>query len=93
MEAFAGTSEKMDAEVTVFDEIDGMQSEKIQIEITSPVKSLFGPAQKTAVLNALIELGVQQCRVKIADNQAVDAVLAARVKAAVLRLRQAGGAV
>ena len=81
----------MDAEVTVFEEIEGMQSEKIQIEITSPVKSLFGPAQKTAVLKALHELGVQRCRVKIVDNQAVDAVLAARLKAAVLRLRQAGG--
>jgi citrate lyase acyl carrier protein len=94
MEASAGTGEKMDAWVTVYDTlINGDPMDSIEIEISSPVESLFGTAQRAAVLKILDMLGVHRCRVKIEDAQALDAVLAARVKAAVLRLRRAGGAV
>lgn len=94
MEASAGTAEKMDAWVTVWDSlINGDPMESMEIEISSPVESLFGTAQHAAVLKMLDMLGVHQCRVKIEDAQAIDAVLAARVKAAVLRLRRAGGTV
>ena len=92
MEASAGTAEKMDALVTVYDSYNGIPSETIELEIYSPVKSLFGSAQQAAVLKALEELGVQRCRVEVQDSQAVDSVLSARVKSAVIRLRKAGGA-
>ncbi|NQT58498.1 MAG: hypothetical protein HQ557_05905 [Bacteroidetes bacterium] len=94
MEASAGTTEKMDALVTVCDtEINGDPMDSIEIEISSPVESLFGSAQHAAVLNMLDMLGVHRCRVQVEDSQAIDAVLASRVKAAVIRLRKAGGTI
>ncbi|MBL7006061.1 MAG: citrate lyase ACP [Spirochaetia bacterium] len=94
MEASAGTGEKMDAWVTVYDtSINGDPLNSIEIEISSPVESLFGSAQQVTVLKMLDMLEVHRCLVKIEDAHAIDTVLAARVKAAVLRLRRAGGAV
>ncbi len=84
----------MDAWVTVSDSLRNEACpESIELEIVSSVKSLFGSAQQAAVLKVLDELGVHRCRVEVQDSQAVDAVLAARVKAAVLRLRKSGGTV
>ena len=91
MKASAGTEDKMDAVVTVYDEISGNYQDTLEIAITSPVGSLFGKDQHASVREALKDLGVQRCKVEVVDKQAVDAVIRARVMAAVIRLRNAGG--
>lgn len=106
MQASAGKRDKHDAQVLVdddpaaFREDDGSAAapgfgyyrwKNVVIMISSPVASLFGAAQKTAVQQVLNELGFHRGRVEVYDNQAVDAVLRARTRAAVLKLYKLRG--
>ena len=65
----------------------------LRIEIDSPVQGLFGSAIRLAAEVELERLGVTTGTVRINDNQALDFVIRARIKAAVSALRTAGGIV
>jgi citrate lyase subunit gamma (acyl carrier protein) len=86
MTASAGTREKLDALVTVSDD-----APVLEISIRSPVADLFGSSQRRTITRTLRELVVSRGTVTVEDSQALDCVLKARIKAAVARLRRAGG--
>lgn len=79
--AWAGKKEKGDAFVTV----RSNPGNGIDMEISSPVRGLFSRAQDEAVVKALEDLKAGDLVLNVEDFQALDFVLAARVKAAVLR--------
>ena len=86
MEIKAGTDAKQDAVVTVSDiPVD------LQVEIRSPLKDLFGKSLEKAAREELNRLDVRNGTVLIEDNQALDFVIRARIKAAVSMLREVGG--
>jgi len=95
VQASAGKRDKLDAQVLVDDDPAASREaagwKNVEIMISSPVASLFGTAQKTAVQKVLDELGFRYGRVEVCDNQAVDAVLRARTRAAVLKLYKLRG--
>jgi citrate lyase acyl carrier protein len=106
VQASAGKRDKLDAQVLVDDDPAASREaagsaaapglgyyrwKNVEIMISSPVASLFGAAQKTAVQKVLDELGFHKGRVEVCDNQAVDAVLRARTRAAVLKLYKLRG--
>lgn len=80
----AGRKEKGDAFVTASNNGNG----KTIVSITSPVRALFSEAQDAAVSRALDELDAGDLVLTVEDCQALDFVITARVKAAVLRLRR-----
>ncbi|KOE64883.1 citrate lyase acyl carrier protein [Aggregatibacter actinomycetemcomitans] len=77
--AFAGTLESSDAQVRIqpFDSLD--------IEINSSVAKQFGEQIDATVRAVLNKLNITAAQVIIEDKGALDCVLQARVKAAVLR--------
>lgn len=77
--AVAGTLESSDAQVRIqpFDTLD--------IEINSSVAKQFGEQIDATVRTVLNKLNVTAAQVIIEDKGALDCVLQARVKAAVLR--------
>ena len=77
--AAAGTLESSDAYVAV------SPSEKLTVEITSPVYAQYGEAIEKVVNDTLKELDVTEGSVKINDKGAIDCVIAARVETAVKR--------
>ena len=77
--AAAGTLESSDAYVTV------SPSEKLTVEITSPVYAQYGEAIEKVVNDTLRELDVTEGTVKVSDKGAIDCVIAARVETAVKR--------
>lgn len=77
--AAAGTLESSDAYVAV------SPSEKLTVEITSPVYAQYGKAIEKVVNDTLKELDVTEGSVKINDKGAIDCVIAARVETAVKR--------
>ena len=86
MEVSAGTAAKQDASVRVFDE-----SAPLRLEINSVVSGLFGKALRSAAEAELSRMNVTRGRVLIDDHQALDFVIRARIQAAVLAMREAGG--
>jgi len=78
--ATAGTMESSDAMVTVENSGNG-----IELEISSPVIHQFGHQIRSTVLDALERLGVENARVSVVDNGALDCTLKARVECAVYR--------
>ncbi len=79
----AGRAEKDDALVTV----SYLEVKEPVFSIESPVRKLFAEAQDKVVHKTLASLNVVNIRVDIKDNQALDYVLAARIRAAVDRYR------
>jgi citrate lyase subunit gamma (acyl carrier protein) len=86
MKKSAGQPEKQDVVVQISDD-----QTPLKIEISSPVKDLFGKAILQTVEEELISLDVIKGTIIIQDYQALDFVLRARVKAAVYNLRNSGG--
>ena len=77
----AGKREKDDALVT----ISTTEGDNPSIVINSPVRRLFTAAQDRIVIETLRDLDSKNLNVEIEDFQALDFVLAARIKAAVNR--------
>ncbi len=86
MEKKVGTDAKQDAVVTVSD-----TAADLQVEIRSPLEDLFGKSLEKAAREELSRLNVRNGTVLIEDNQALDFVIRARIKAAVSILREMGG--
>lgn len=77
--AIAGTLESSDVLVRIF------PAPNLEIEINSTVAKQFGQDIENTVKNVLNQLGVTACQLIIEDNGALDCVLQARLKAALLR--------
>lgn len=77
--AAAGTLESSDAYVAV------APSERLTVEITSPVYAQYGEAIEKVVKDTLKELNVTEGTVTVSDKGAIDCVIAARVETAVKR--------
>ena len=76
----AGTMESSDIMVTLEPSGKG-----IEIELQSVVEKQFGSEIRKAITETLLELGVQNVKVKAVDKGALDCTIRARVKAAVCR--------
>lgn len=81
MKASAGKREKDDCLVTV-SQADGTMPALV---INSSVRSLFAASQNHIAIVTLEEMDAGKLKVEIDDYQALDFVLAARIRAAVLR--------
>ncbi|OOF66490.1 citrate lyase acyl carrier protein [Rodentibacter caecimuris] len=77
--AVAGTLESSDALIRI------EPANSLYIEINSSVGKQFGEAIEATVKNTLQKLGVVAAQVVVEDKGALDCVLQARIKAAVLR--------
>lgn len=82
----AGKPEKDDARVTVSD----YTGTGPKYSINSPVRNLFASAQDRIVSETLDEMNAADLLIEIEDNQALDYVIVARIKAAVYRFRNQG---
>ncbi|OOF50570.1 citrate lyase acyl carrier protein [Rodentibacter genomosp. 1] len=77
--AVAGTLESSDALIRI------EPANSLSVEINSSVGKQFGEAIEQTVLATLAKLGVTEALVVVEDKGALDCVLQARVKAAVMR--------
>lgn len=77
--AVAGTLESSDALIRI------EPANSLTIEINSSVGKQFGEAIEQTVLATLAKLNVAEALVTVEDKGALDCVLQARVKAAVMR--------
>ncbi|MCQ9120386.1 citrate lyase acyl carrier protein [Rodentibacter pneumotropicus] len=77
--AVAGTLESSDALIRI------EPANSLSVEINSSVGKQFGEAIERTVLATLAKLGVSEALVVVEDKGALDCVLQARVKAAVMR--------
>ncbi len=77
--ACAGTLESSDAFVEV------SVCEGLEIELISSVEEIYGDDIIALVKNILKKMDLQNIRIKIQDKGALDFVLEARVKTAILR--------
>lgn len=82
----AGKTEKDDALVTVSAYIGTGPNYRFN----SPVRSLFASAQDRIAAEVLDCMNADDLYVEIEDNQALDYVLAARIKTAINRFRSQG---
>lgn len=78
--AVAGTLESSDAQVMVEPFENGME-----LSIESSVMNQYGRQIKTAVLETLERLGVENGKISIVDKGALECTLKARVECAVFR--------
>ncbi|MGC6342629.1 citrate lyase acyl carrier protein [Bisgaard Taxon 45] len=78
--ALAGTLESSDALIRVEPSNVGLD-----IEINSSVGKQFGEAIQATVENVLATLGITQVQIIVEDKGALDCVLRARLKTALLR--------
>ncbi|MDP9500642.1 citrate lyase acyl carrier protein [Bisgaard Taxon 45] len=78
--ALAGTLESSDALIRVEPSNVGLD-----IEINSSVGKQFGEAIQATVENVLATLGITQAQIIVEDKGALDCVLRARLKTALLR--------
>lgn len=78
--ALAGTLESSDALIRIEPSDDGLD-----IEINSTVGKQFGDDIRATVEQVLAKLGVNQATVIVEDKGALDCVLQARLKAALMR--------
>lgn len=85
MEISAGLPVKQDAVVKIID-----TTFPLHISINSSVQGLYGSAIEKAVYGELDRLGVKTGTVTIEDNQALDFVIRARIRASVTILRHKG---
>ncbi len=79
-ECYAGTSNKEDAYVTVSPSEHGNI-----IEVDSPCKLLFGKAIEEAAKELLREKNIENCHIRICDNNALDYTVRARIECALLK--------
>ncbi len=86
MEITTGSTVKQDVFVRIVDD-----STPLAMKITSPLQGLFGRSLESAAREELQALGVTKGTVFIEDCQALDFVLQARIRAAVISLRERGG--
>ncbi|OOF57940.1 citrate lyase acyl carrier protein [Rodentibacter genomosp. 2] len=77
--AVAGTLESSDALIRI------EPANSLTIEINSSVGKQFGEAIEQTVRTTLAKLGITEANVTVEDKGALDCVLQARVKAAVMR--------
>ena len=82
--AMAGTLESSDIQVTVVPNPGG----GIAIELDRPVKAQVGDAIRDTVRAVLAEFGVEEARVQLLDQGALDCVIRARMQCAVCRAAQ-----
>ena len=85
MEKCAGNLTKQDVLVRVSDD-----TSPLHIEIKSSVSELYGRAHKEVAEGEFKRLNVSNGSVWIEDNQALDFVIRARIRAAVYELRDSG---
>jgi len=78
--ASAGTLESSDVYVEVAPVDEG-----ISLEIDSVVYAQFGEAIRETVLDVLKDCGVEAASVRVADREALECVLRARVETALFR--------
>ena len=78
--ASAGTMESSDVYVEIEPGDDGLS-----IQIQSVVQGQFGETIRKVVSQVLVEQGVENATVRIADRGALECVLRARVETAILR--------
>lgn len=88
MEISAGLPSKQDVVVKITD-----NSTPLNLSISSSVQSLFGSAIEKAASGELERMGVVTGNVTIEDNQALDFVIKARIRAAVTILRKRGSSI
>ena len=86
MQAVAGSTDKSDALVTV-KRIKG----NLKIVLSSPLSSFFSEHHDLLVRKTLRDLEEEQIFITVEDNQALDFVLKARIKAAVSALQKREG--
>ena len=79
--SIAGTMESSDCLITVEPKEDG----KIQIEVDSVVQKQFGSQIESVIRKTLVEMNVSSAWIKINDKGALDCVIIARLKAALIR--------
>ncbi|WP_417877024.1 citrate lyase acyl carrier protein [Vibrio sp.] len=79
--AFAGTLESSDLQVRIEPNPEGV----IDIALDSSVQKQFGAAIESLVREVLSSMGVESAQLEIEDKGALDCVIKARVKAAVMR--------
>lgn len=79
--ASAGTTERADCHITV------QEAEQPSLTISSKVQVTYGAALRREVMTALTALGAQDLAVSVDDQGALPYTVAARVEAAVRRLR------
>lgn len=77
--AQAGTVESSDALVTV------SPSDKLEIEITSPVMAQFGASIEESARQVLEDLQIESGKLKIDDHGALDCTLRSRIQTAIFR--------
>lgn len=77
--AIAGTLESSDALIRI------EPANSLTVEINSSVGKQFGEAIEQTIRSTLAKLGVTEANVIVEDKGALDCVLQARVKAAVMR--------
>lgn len=78
--ALAGTLESSDAQVRIEPATDGLD-----IEINSSVGKQFGDDIRATIHQVLTQLNVTHAQIIIEDKGALDCVLRARLKAALMR--------
>lgn len=78
--AIAGTLESSDAQVIIEPNDAG-----IVIDLESPVINQFGKQIKNVIRNTLEHLDIQDCKIKVFDQGALDCTLKARIEAAAFR--------
>ena len=83
MEASAGSTGKSDVLVTV-QRIKG----DLKIELKSTLKNLYSESQKLLIEDTVNKLKEDHLLITVEDNQALDFVLKARLKAAVSALQR-----
>lgn len=82
--AVAGSPERGDVQITIAPSGEN----KIEIELKSKVKTIFGEAIWKTVTEVLKELEVESAKVQVDDKGALDPVIRARTQAAVCRAAQ-----
>ncbi|MBN1756566.1 citrate lyase acyl carrier protein [bacterium] len=62
----------------------GKEGGGIEVELTSSQKALFGKAILASIKGKIKEFGIQDAKVKVIDDGALDFVIQARTEAAIL---------
>lgn len=78
--AMAGTLESSDAQIIIAPNDSG-----IEIDLESPVINQFGNQIEKVIRQTLDHLDIQDCKIKVSDQGALDCTLKARIEAAAFR--------
>ncbi|MDO5040826.1 MAG: citrate lyase acyl carrier protein [Peptoniphilus sp.] len=79
----AGSTDKCDVLITLYENEDG-----IEIQLNSPSAFQFGRSIKDEIIATLNNLGVENMKVKVEDNGALDFTIKSRVETAYFRYTQ-----